>query len=294
MHISKSKKSQAKNIAEKLAIALEDNEKLVFKNKEKDRMIYRNLEFVRKYHSQVLEFSKCRVVKKTLIYTCNALLNRDAGVRDEVIARDLIEPIENSVSAYGARLIFNDRADDLGELRPEVTRFINDVPQRDDPPIQVTHLRFPVEDETYSLGPNEPQLEPLKHNLMFFFHPPLIPKDSVKYELRYSFKFYGLFTDVLEKQEDVFFFSSKNNHTDLLQLIFEVPKDMNLSFEDMPERWRRTVTTKRRLSISNWIKAEQMTKHELDRYDCSPDFRLEGWKASNLEIGCAMGIMAHG
>lgn len=137
-------------------------------NSQKLRLISSTFESIIKYHSHVLDAGKFRILKKSIIGTCNGLLHRDSSIADEITVRDVIQPIESSVSAYGATLVANNRLIDVGELHPRITKMRNGKFEDTVTEYEVIPLRFPVDEKSDSIGLNR-EAELIKFNLMFSF-----------------------------------------------------------------------------------------------------------------------------
>jgi len=266
--------------------------KLEGEEKKKNNSIRQTINYINDYHYNVMQSSKYKTLKKTVIGTCNGLLNQNPNVEDELQIRELIEPMEaTGVSAYGAVIGRDSKMFDVGSVRPRVTKFKNGQPQAVPKPYEVIPLRFPFEGEME---------HPLRHNLMFFFYPALIPEEGVAYEISFALSCQFLLTDALdiEKNEDVFCFFCDNS-TELLQMVFYLPGDMNLFLDSMPERWIEKIEKVRadvlgsRYSSKTWVESKVMSEHELNGFGYPAKLVPKGWTAANLISGQATGVLVH-
>ena len=211
-----------------------------------------------------------------------------------MVVRDRIEPIDGAISAYGAEISRRDGLSDLGNLHPKVRMFRDGSPDDSDMKYEVIPLRFPSATLPTDSAP-QPAPKLPNHNVLFFFHPPLRPGAGLSYEISYSCKVSRLLTDVLSASppEDVICYCNESAKADLLHLVVRVPRNKTFFFNDMTKKWRDI--SEGYLSPAQtlqWVDLEELSRSELLDYEETNDFVCRGWKARDLELWSALGIMA--
>lgn len=240
--------------------------------------------------------SKYKVNTKTITAVCNGLLQQNSSAADDLMIRESLEPTSGPVYAYAAKLVRGGKLVEVGELQPRVVK-LKDGVRDGQTSFEVVPLLFPLAAENQTVSPEILEtVQKFEHNLAFLFYPPLQPEEDVCYELRYAIKIKGLLTDVLEQKEDVFCYTCEEHDIEQLNLVFEVPGKMNISLEELPERWREKLVGLGLLSKktkTNWVKLEKMTDAELSSIDNTSDFVCQGWSVQNLKSGDAVALLAH-
>ena len=105
---------RTKDIEDESKRALEEEK---IKHEQELETIYSS---VRVYHDQVCSTSPFKILKKTIVNTCNALRSNDKKTLDFLSVTDVFIPTNKTVTGYGAMVMIGNKSADVEAIRPEL------------------------------------------------------------------------------------------------------------------------------------------------------------------------------